>query len=102
MTDVNKLKYWLQSQIAATEEYYKRNERLSSVALHRNELKTMKIALASLNNVCIWKYCDTEYNLDTGCGGKAQFTTGPLEDNRIIFCPMCGKPVVVLESEEDL
>lgn len=102
MTDVNKLKDWLQWVIASCEAEQKKSGMMPFDGFHRPRMVAMRIALASLNNVCMWKYRDKEYNWATGCGEKFQFTDGSPEDNKTRFCPCCGRPVVVLKPGEYL
>jgi len=40
---------------------------------------------------CTWTYDDLLDAWDTSCGECFILTEGTLEENKIIFCPFCGK-----------
>lgn len=44
--------------------------------------------------VCKWKY-DIDYGFwETGCGEAFTFTTGTPAENKMKYCPYCGKKLV--------
>lgn len=41
---------------------------------------------------------DGDDSYDTDCGGKFELMNGTPSDNRMKFCPYCGRELVVKES----
>jgi len=54
---------------------------------------------------CVWRQEKDFYDDDpfwlTACGDVEMFMDGGPTENHYRFCPYCGKPIVVEESEHD-
>lgn len=42
---------------------------------------------------CKWQI-DDEGIYETGCGNRFEFWEGTPKENRFIYCPYCGKPLI--------
>ena len=113
--DISNAIYLLENQPAAydidnvVEKLKKRNqEYLDSFALHeRDELYGVACGLADAieivkqcsvsDDVCEWKYNDTEYYWESSCEHLHIFMADGPKENEYIFCPYCGKKIKVVE-----
>lgn len=51
------------------------------------------------NKKCVWTYDAADDIWDTGCGGLYNITEGAPDDNRMDYCPYCGKAIE--EAKDD-
>ena len=49
------------------------------------------------DNVCEWKYNDSEYYFESSCEHLHIFMSGGPKENEYRFCPYCGKKINVVE-----
>ena len=49
------------------------------------------------DNVCEWKYNDSEYYFESSCKHLQIFMSDGPEENEYRFCPYCGKKIKVVE-----
>ena len=49
------------------------------------------------DNVCEWKYNDSEYYFESSCKHLHIFMSDGPEENEYRFCPYCGKKIKVVE-----
>lgn len=49
------------------------------------------------DDVCDWKYNDTEYYWESSCGHLHIFMADGPKQNEYSFCPYCGKKIKVVE-----
>lgn len=51
--------------------------------------------------VCEWTLMDEEFNAyDTSCGNPWCLEEGTPEDNKMIYCPACGRKIKARRSNE--
>ena len=49
---------------------------------------------------CEWTLMDAEFNAyDTSCGNPWYLEAGTPEDNKMIYCPACGRRIKVVKVE---
>lgn len=51
-------------------------------------------------NTCKWIYDEDDDFWETECGGAFTLMAGTPKDNRMKFCPYCGKKIEQKEKEE--
>ena len=49
------------------------------------------------DDVCEWKYNDTEYYWESSCDHLHIFMSDGPKENEYDFCPYCGKKIKVVE-----
>ena len=49
-------------------------------------------------NSCEWTYDDGHDFWETECGEAFEFRTGTPKDNKMAFCPFCGRTIVEKEK----
>ena len=49
------------------------------------------------DDVCEWKYNDTEYYWESSCDHLHIFMSDGLKENEYEFCPYCGKKIKAVE-----
>ena len=62
----------------------------------RNSIKIVKQGVVS-DDVCEWKYNDSEYYFESSCKHLHIFMSDGPEENEYRFCPYCGKKIKVVE-----
>ena len=50
-----------------------------------------------VENVCEWKYNDTEYYFESSCDHLHIFMSDGPKENEYKYCPYCGKKIKVVE-----
>ena len=50
---------------------------------------------------CTWTYDETHDAYDTGCGEKFQMKNETPKENKMKFCPFCGKHLTEAEKKEE-
>ena len=51
---------------------------------------------------CEWTLIDAEFNAyDTSCGNPWCLEEGTPEDNKMIYCPACGRKIKVVKVENE-
>ena len=49
---------------------------------------------------CEWTLIDAEFNAyDTACGNPWYLEEGTPKDNKMIYCPACGRKIKVVKAE---
>lgn len=49
---------------------------------------------------CEWTLMDEEFNAyDTACGNPWHLAEGTPEDNKMIYCPACGRKIKVVKEK---
>jgi len=43
---------------------------------------------------CVWRLCRDDDAYETSCENMFQFMEGGCRDNKFMFCPYCGKPII--------
>ncbi len=56
--------------------------------------------MAKQHNGCEWKP-DEDGIYDTDCNERFEISEGTPKDNKFVFCPYCGKPIVPKEKQND-
>ncbi|KKN21679.1 hypothetical protein LCGC14_0923070 [marine sediment metagenome] len=52
--------------------------------------------------ICAWSNENEDYNTwQTDCGNLWQIIDGTPKDNKMRFCPYCGRPIMELEMVKD-
>lgn len=49
---------------------------------------------------CRWRYDEDDF-WGTGCGEAFVFMDGGPAENRVAFCPYCGRPLEIIEANEE-
>ena len=64
-------------------------------------VETCRMVVERVQEKCRWKQDDTG-DWFTRCGEGWTFTDGGVAENRIKFCPYCGKPIEAVEYKEPM
>ena len=75
---------------------YQRGVKAGAKWLKKNAIEIVKQSGVS-DDVCEWKYNDTEYYWESSCEHLHIFMADGPKENEYIFCPYCGKKIKVVE-----
>jgi DNA-directed RNA polymerase subunit RPC12/RpoP len=59
-----------------------------------------KIMSENENEICVWLYDKEIDAYGTNCGNAHAFEAGGISENDFIFCPYCGKKILVKRQED--
>ena len=67
------------------------------IFMNKDDIVLRKYEENTSDDVCEWKYNDTEYYWESSCEHLHIFMADGPKENEYIFCPYCGKNIKVVE-----
>ena len=67
------------------------------IFMNKDEIIIRKYEENKADDVCEWKYNDSEYYFESSCDHLHIFMSDGPKENEYDFCPYCGKNIKVVE-----